>query len=190
MLKKKTKIPNWICGCSRNCRRADSTPGPRGWRCPELSQDWSRTPCAGLRITHGLEVPSPCFLPAAHPGAFGGSSAAPAKDEEGPFPSKRQSWPAPVSQRAGAISVSPRSCSNSGASGDHSAGLRLVPCSRSGSRGPRVAIACSDWPKGVTCKGGGGGEWTRQHLRPVPARGTVPKAPPAGKVHARGSLGE
>lgn len=99
-------------------------------------------------------------------------------------------WPAPVFQRAGAISVNPRSCSNSGASSDHSAGLRLVPCSRRGSPGPRVAIACSDWPKGVTCKGGGGGEWTRQHLRPVPARGTVPKAPPAGKVHARGSLGE
>lgn len=68
--------------------------------------------------------------------------------------------------------------------------LRLVPCSRRRSRGPRVALAYSDWPKGVTCKGGGGGARTWQHLRPAPARGTRPKAPPAGKVHARGSLGE
>lgn len=86
--------------------------------------------------------------------------------------------------------MSPRSCSGGGASGGHSAGLRLVPCSRRGSPGPRVAIACADWPKGVTCKGGGGGARTRQHLRPAPARGTLPKAPPTGKVHARGALGE
>lgn len=113
-------------------------------------------------------------------------SPAPEKSRESGDPT----WLTPVSQRAGAISVSPRSCSGGGASGSHSAGLRLVPCSRRRSRGPRVALACADWPKGVTCKGGGGGARTRQHLRPAPARGTRPKAPPAGKVHARGSLGE
>lgn len=57
----------------------------------------------------------------------------------------------------------------------------LPPAPSADPRAPALAFPGADWPVGVTCKGGGGGEPQRLHLRSAPGCGAVQKTPQQAK---------